>query len=378
MLLAIIFGALTALSLGLTLWQFVVARRFPLHQRAIKPDFFPAVTLLKPLKGADSETAGCLESWLRQEYGGAVQILFGVATEDDPAAPVVRDLLARFPAADAELVICPEVLGANAKVSKLIQLHRRARHDVIVVSDADTFVTPDFLANLVQPLRDPATGLVNCFYELATPATAATRWEAVAVNADFWSQVLQSRSLKPVDFALGAVMTTRREELAGIGGFEALADYLADDYQLGQRIARRGKTIAFAGVTVACRERAMGWGEVWGHQLRWARTIRVCQPGPFFLSLSSNATLWPVAWLALAPSAWSLGGAAIALAARVLTALANEARLTRQRGHFVWWWLVPVKDLLQFVIWAAAFTGSRIEWRGVRYTVGREGKLERV
>lgn len=378
MMLAMILGALAALSLGLTLWQFAVARRFPLHQRAARTDFTPAVTLLKPLKGADPETTGCLESWFRQDYAGKVQILFGVAAENDPATAVVRALLARHPGVDAELVICPEALGANAKVSKLIQLHRRARHDVLVVSDADTFVAPDLLANLVQPLRDARTGLVHCFYELATPATAAMRWEAVSVNADFWSQVLQARSLKPVDFALGAVMTTRREELAAIGGFEALADYLADDYQLGQRIARGEKTIAFASVTVACRERAMGWGEVWRHQLRWARTIRVCQPGPFFLSVLSNATIWPLAWVALAPSIWSWTGSGIALTARVLTALANEARLTRGHTHIIWWWLVPVKDLLQFAIWAAAFTGSRIEWRGASYRVGREGKLERL
>ncbi len=144
-------------------------------------------------------------------------------------------------------------------------------------------------------------GLVCCFYRLANPTTLAMHWEAVAINADFWSQVLQSRSLKPIDFALGAVMATRREQLAEIGGFAPLVDCLADDYQLGNRIVRRGYSIALSPVVVECRSASMGWAAVWKHQLRWARTIRVCQPAPYFFSLLSNATLWPLLWLILKP-----------------------------------------------------------------------------
>ena len=129
------------------------------------------------------------------------------------------------------------------------------------------------------------------------------QWEAIAINADFWSQVLQSRSLKPLDFALGAVMATRRQHLQEIGGFAGLVDCLADDYQLGNRIARRGHSIALSPVVVECWSAPMGWAEVWKHQLRWARTIRVCQPAPYFFSLLSNATLWPLLWLIVKPAA---------------------------------------------------------------------------
>jgi ceramide glucosyltransferase len=131
-------------------------------------------------------------------------------------------------------------------------------------------------------LADPGAGLVNCFYCLANPATPAMQWEAVAINADFWTQVLQARSLKPVDFALGAVMTLPAAQLKSIGGFAALADYLADDYQLGRHLARQQKRIEFATVVAECWEAPMNWRQVWAHQSRWARTIRVCQPGPFF------------------------------------------------------------------------------------------------
>ncbi|TAL00246.1 MAG: hypothetical protein EPO07_09970, partial [Verrucomicrobia bacterium] len=259
MFLGILFGALAVLSLGLTIWQWIVARRFPLHTRAADTTFAPAVTLLKPLKGSDAHTEACLRSWFTQDHAGAMQILFGVASAEDSAAVVVRKLLAEFPQHDAQLVVSPERLGANAKVSKLAQLEPLVKHELIVVSDADVRVPADFLANAVMPLRDERIGLVNCFYQLANPANVAMRWEAIAVNADFWSQVLQSRSLKPLDFALGAVMLTRRRQLAEIGGFKVLADCLADDYQLGHRIAARGHRIELCPVVAECWDAPSGW-----------------------------------------------------------------------------------------------------------------------
>ncbi len=240
MLLKTILGCLAVLSLGLMLWQWWVAWRFPLHRRASGTSFFPPVTLLKPLKGCDGMTEDCLRSWLAQEYPEPLQVLFGVAEAGDPVCPLVRRLLKEFPKADAQLVVCGPLRGANLKVSKLVELERLARHELVIISDADVKVTPDFLANVVAPLRQAEVGLVTCFYRLAKPTTLAMRWEALATNADFWSQVLQARSLKRLDFALGAVMATRRRQLQEIGGFQALADCLADDYQLGRRIARLG------------------------------------------------------------------------------------------------------------------------------------------
>jgi ceramide glucosyltransferase len=369
-----LLGALALLSLALTLWQWLVARRFPLHRRAANPDFAPGVTLCKPLKGCDAETAACLESWFAQDYAGPVQILFGVAAADDPVVPLVRRLIAAHPERDAQLLLLPDRLGPNAKVSKLAQLERHARHDLLVVSDADVCVPPDLLTQAVAPLRDARVGLVNCFYRLANPANVAMRLEALAVNADFWSQVLQARSLKPLDFALGAVMVTRRAHLAAIGGFAALVDCLADDYQLGHRIARTGATLALCPVVVECRSAPLPWRAVWAHQLRWARTIRVCQPLPFFCSILSNATLWPVLWLAAAPSVFSAAGAALCLAVRALTAWANERKLAPASSGAALW-LAPLKDLLACVVWAQAFLGNRVTWRGERFRVTRDGRL---
>src|SRR5207249_3973973 len=171
------------------------------------------------------------------------------------------------------------------------------RDRVIIISDSDVHVPPDLLANVVAPLCDEGVGLVSCFYRLAYPATLAMQFEAIAINADFWSQVLQAQNLKPLDFALGAVMATTRRRLESIGGFEALKDFLADDYQLGNLIARKGGRIVLCPVVVECRESPKSWREVWRHQLRWARTIRICQPVPYFFSILGNATLWPLLWL---------------------------------------------------------------------------------
>lgn len=398
MLLHLILAALALLSLAITLWQWLAARRFPLHQRAADTSFAPGVTLLKPLKGLDPETRCCLESWFKQDYRGPVQILFGVAAAEDPVCELVRKLIAEHPQANAQLILCPEQLGPNAKVSTLVHLERLAQHDHLVVSDADTRVPPDFLAQILQPLRDPQAGLVNCFYALTNPTTLAMQWEAVATNADFWSQVLQSRTLKPLDFALGAAMAMRRQQLNEIDGFRALVDYLADDYQLGNQIAKRGYRIELCPVVVECREREQGWREVWAHQLRWARTIRVCQPVPYFFSILSNPTMW--GWLAFLsscrftrmapPEVWSgattgvwqifLIGAGIAffqiaVVVRPVAASEWQRRLVNQAPTAQQFLLPLLKDLLQVPIWALAFLGNTVVWRGQRLRVLPGGKL---
>jgi ceramide glucosyltransferase len=426
----IALGALAILSLLLNLWQWVAALRFPLHRRVRDKSFAPAITLLKPLKGCDDNTRRCLQSWFTQDYSGPVQILFGVRSPDDPVCSIVKQLLAENPKANAQLVICSESPGINAKVSSLIQLQRLAQNDIIIVSDADVLAPRDFLQNVVAPFRvrfpqnqnsrvesivhprpvcfplpstgrgiegegceDPlasqsmeqanlssnSVGLVNCFYRLANPATLAMRWEAIAVNADFWSQVLQSQTLAPLDFALGAVMAVRRESLEKIGGFDALADYLADDYQLGNRLVRMtGQRIAVCPVVVDCFDAPIGWRAAWAHQLRWARTIRVSKPAPYFFSILSNATLWPLLWAIFAPSKISFTAFVMFLFIRIANAQTLQERLGRVPGQFKYFWLVPVKDLLQFAIWASAFFGNHIVWRGERFRLQRDGRLTRL
>jgi len=386
-LLNAILGGLAGLSFGLQLWQWWVARRFPLHQRHPADPAPPPLTLLKPLRGCDETTEACLRSWFTQDYPAPVQLLFGVASAEDPVCAIVRRLIAEFPGCDAQLRVCGPLTGMNLKVSKLALLEAMAAHPILVISDADVRVPPDFLLQVIAPLQEPEVGLVNCFYRLANPATAAMQWEAIAINADFWSQVLQAQSLKPIDFALGAVMVTRREQLVRLGGFAALEDCLADDYQLGHRIVDQGRRIALCPVVVECWSGPMEWTAVWKHQLRWARTVRVCQPAPYFFSVLSNGTCWPWLWAALQPGPASFAFALAAWLARSAMAWNLQCRLAggpagpgRAMAPLGWaacLWLAPLKDLLQAAIWLLAFLGNEVEWRGERLRLLRDGRLVR-
>jgi ceramide glucosyltransferase len=373
------FGILTVLSLALTVWRWALHRRFPLHHREVPPTALPGVTFLKPLKGVDAFTRECLRSWFEQTYPGPTQILLGVASLEDPVCAIARELLAEFRGVDAHLVVCGENLGHNPKVSTLRQLEPLIKHPLLIISDADVRAPRDFAASMA-PLCQPDVGLVNCFYRLANPATTAMRWEAMAINADFWTQVLQAESLRKIDFALGAAMTLPTSELQAMGGFAALSDYLADDYQLGHRIAERGRRIVLGTVAVDCWEAPAGWGAVWRHQLRWARTIRACQPAPFFFSVINNSSIWPLGLLALCARgpAWGLALGGGALAFRVFTAQQQQARLAQNWSHGPYAWLVPVKDILDFVLWLAALGGNQIEWRGERFRIAAGGKLAKV
>ena len=370
---AIALTALGAVSIALNLWQWVAGLRFPMRRSAPVPDFVPSVSVLKPLRGSDAATESCLESWFRQSYPGDWELLFAVASSTDSVGDIVRRLINRHPEVKAELVIAAPLLGPNGKASSLCYLSQRARHEHIVISDADVFAEKDFLPKVIAEMHDETVGLVNCFYILANPTNVAMRLEAIAVNADFWTQVLQALTLRRMDFALGAVIGTRRSMLKRIGGFEALLELLADDYQLGRRVASSDQKLVICPFPVECRTEELSAGAVWRHQLRWARTMRVCQPVGYFFSLLGNGTIWLL--LALIPGTvagkWLL---AIGLTLRMLGAVSSDRKLT-DRWH---WWvapLAPLKDLAQVVLWIFSFAGNVVTWSGQRFRVNGGGKL---
>ena len=368
-----VLGGLAFLSLGLLFWQWILGRRLSLRGPAADVSFQPTVSILKPVKGVDAEMRACFESWLRQDYPGDVEVLFGVERGDTEAIELIRTL----EGPRARLVVIDRLTGTNAKVAKLAVLAAEAANEIVVTSDADTFVPPDFLRQLVQPLRDRPVGLVNSYYSLTKMRNAAMWWEAIGINADFWAQVRQSNSLKPMDFALGAVMGMRREVLAAIGGFGSLVDHLADDYELGGLVARHGWRIELVPQVAECREAEFGWRRAWAHQLRWARTIRVCRPGSYFASILNNTTLWLLLWLAASgPAVGCVVGAGLLL--RLLVAANLMRLLTGDCRHVPWLWLVWVKDLLGVLVWAGAFLGNTVQWRGEAFRILPGGRLERL
>ena len=360
-MLANLLGLLAFVSFGLYVWQFLLGIRFRFN-----PSFtavsFPPITILKPLKGCDSETEACVRSWLEQDYPAPVQILFGVAGEKDPAVQLIRNRL------KSDIIVCPEVLGPNAKVSTLAQLEPLMHYDLIIISDADVAVPKDFLRRIAGCHETKKPALASCLYKLSGASNLPMRIEAFMANSDFWSQVLQSIALKPMHFALGAAMIITRDALAKLGGFRAIVDYLADDYQLGNRVD--GKVTLYPIIVESCAA-SMTWRQVLSHQIRWARTIRVCQPVPFFFSILSNPTIWPLAW-GLASGAWISVCAILALRAFCGVLLERKFTGQLQLSSII---LAPVSDFLRATFWALAFAGNRVQWRGRSFRVSHGGTL---
>jgi ceramide glucosyltransferase len=318
-------------------------------------------------------------SFCRQEYGGPLQMLFAAASTDDPVVTVIRQLIADFPEHDISLIINPAIHGPNYKVSNLINAFLRARHDIIIVCDSDIRVTPDYLRSVTGHFRDPQVGLVTSLYRSSAVHGTATALEATGFTVEMIPNVLVALQLEGLSFALGASMAVRREALVSIGGFEALADYLADDYQLGNKIHSAGWGIALDGCFVESMMKAEGLMSVLSRQLRWARTMRVSRPGGY---LASGITLpFPAALLAalIAPSLQTgLCAVALLYSLRMTVGTIFSRRFVRDDLLPRWLWLIPLRDMLASCCWALSFLGNRVEWRGVRFKLKPGGKLEEV
>jgi ceramide glucosyltransferase len=337
------------------------------------------VTILKPVKGMDAGSYDNFASFCRQEYAGQVQLLFAVASAEDPVIPVIRRLITDFPGHDIIVVINPVIHGPNYKVSNLINAFPQARHDIIIVCDSDIRVTPDYLRSVTSHFADPQVGLVTSLYRTSSVHSIATALEATGFTAEMIPNVLVALQLEGLSFALGASMAVRRDALASIGGLQTLADYLADDYQLGNKIHRAGWGIALDGCFVESMIKAEGLMTVLSRQLRWSRTMRVSRPGGY---LASGITLpFPALLLALliAPTTAS-GLTAVALLYAVRLAVTTIVSRSFVRDGLLprWLWLIPLRDLLAFSTWALSFLGNRVEWRGSRFKLTPGGKIEEI
>jgi ceramide glucosyltransferase len=335
----------------------------------------PGVTIFKPLKGLDPVTRECLSSFLTQDYH-PYQVLFGVGSPDDPVLPVLEELKQTLPGPEVEVIICPQAQGLNPKISLLRQMEPRARYDLLVISDADVKVSPDFLATIAAACHEPGVGLVSCPYRAGRTRTLGAHLEALTISADFIPAVAVSLMVEPLRFALGAVMALPRRVLSQIGGFSALADFLADDYQLGWRTAQAGFGVRLIPHVVETQNPEMSLKDYLAHQSRWSRTYRVCRPKGYlgygithalvygvFLSLASH----------LAPAA--LGLLAAILALRLGLAYFSERVCLQGDLTLKAFWLLPLKDFLSFGLWLLSFLGRRVTWKDASFRVTPDGKL---
>jgi ceramide glucosyltransferase len=345
---------------------------------AVPTDFTPPVSLLKPLKGMDPEIYASLRSHCVLDYP-EYEIIFGVNSLDDPAVSSVEQLRREFPAHPIRLVVCPEILGGNRKVSSLIQMTPHASCEHLLVNDSDIRVECDYLRRVVAPLRDPSVGIVTTLYRGMAGRTLGSRLEALGISTDFCGGVLSAiRMENGLHFALGSTLVFRREDLRAAGGFEALVDYLADDYELGQRLSKDGLHGYLSEVVVETFLPAYSWREFFDHQLRWARSVRDSR-GWGYLGVALTFGLpWSILALLAGRGAfwvWCVFGFTLALRMGMAWRIGVRVAQDRQVGR--WFWLIPLRDVAALLIWAAGYLGTTVVWRGDRFFL-RNGKLTKV
>ncbi len=372
---SLFFYFLAALSLA----SFIRDRRRKLKQPPLPPTQLPAVSILKPFKGVDPEIWESFCSHCEQEYP-EFQLIFGVSDPGDPATGVVRKLQAKYPNLPIELIVCDRVLGANLKVSNLAQMLPAARHELLLVNDSDIRVSPDYLRKVIAPLADASVGLVTCLYGgVASPTarpTLGSRLEALGISTDFVPGVLSARFLeRGLHFGLGSTLAFRRGDLEAIGGFEALLDYLADDYELGRRIASTGKKVELSAATVTTFLPAYTLRQFFRHQLRWSRTIRDARRGGYAGLLFTFGLPW--AWatlLAARGAAWAWVLLAMTFAVRFAVGFVAAEVVLHDRQALRNIVLLPLRDLIAPFVWAASFMGNRVHWRGDVFDL-KDGRL---
>ncbi len=382
-----IFALLTLCGLAYLLLALWSARSFSRLQPA-NGGYMPDVSILKPLKGVDPRMYAGFESHCQQHYTGRMELLFGVGSLQDPAVLEITRLQQAFPERDIRLVLCPARLGTSGKVSTLVQLEREARYDHILINDSDIFVSPDYLYQVMAAFRDPAIGMVTAPYigrAAARPNSSIPLWsklEALGIATDFMPGVLTARFLEHgLRFGLGSTLAMRREALAKAGGLLPLANFLADDYELGHRIAAAGYQVALCPEIVETTVPAYTFRDFWDHQLRWARSTRDSRK----LGYVGLGITYPLIWafatcIASGLSLWSVSLLSLVLLARVTVALAIGVGVLRDPQVLRDLWLLPLRDLCGLLFWVWSFAGNTVVWRGERFRLhhGQLTKIDRL
>lgn len=343
------------------------------HRRKLR-NYAPPVSLLKPVRGVDFATWENYSSFCRQNYPD-YEILFAVNDAADPAVPLIHRLIAEFPDRRIRLFVGAEDLGANRKVNKLARLSSEAQYEILVLTDGDVRVGPNYLREVVAPFVEESTGAVTSFYRGIAERNLGAELEAIGASSDFFAGVLMAEWTEGINFALGASIVITKRWLSKIGGFESIAGILADDYELGLRIAQAGGHVLLSRETVWTMYPAQSARNFWNHQLRWARTVRLCRPLSYFGLIFTLGLPWTLLAAIVAPTKWI--AAAYLLAYLVLRHVmawtvgvwgVGDEVLRRKL------WLVPLRDALYSAVWLASFASDRITWGGQEFNM-RKGRM---
>lgn len=355
------------------------------------------VSVLKPVRGLDPHAEECFASFCVQQHRPH-EILFGVAEPQDPVIGVVRRLQERFPAVRVRLIPTTATSGPNRKVSNLHGLAAAASHELLLLSDSDMRVAPDYLEQITAAFEDPGVGLVTCPYRGVAPEGLPSALEALGIATGFMPGVFVAALARPA-FAFGATIALKRETLIRIGGFEALVDYLADDFQMGKRVADLGLQVQLSPCVVDTVLGRRNFGESWARRLRWARTVRACRPWGHLGSGLTHTTalaLLTVLWSTrmrrsdrrtgteeqetVGEAGWTsaLRVAGSALALRLLAAWCVGVVALESGAAEQWFPWLLLSDLVDTTLWACSLFGRDVLWRGQRYRFREGGKIERV
>jgi ceramide glucosyltransferase len=346
-------------------------RRFSTGERqSISPP--PDLTILKPLHGTEPGLFKALLSTLQQHYPGEVQLICGIQDEHDPAKTVVVRLQKEFPGHDIVAAIDPQRHGLNPKLSNLINMMAFARHDVLVLADSDITVPPDWLSSAMASLDEPGVGAVSCFYAGAG-RDGWSQLGAMGINYQFLPNAVLGAATGLAHPCFGSTIALRRRTLEEIGGFPAFRDRLADDFEIGRAVRRRGYRLAYPSILVSHRCAEQSFRELWAHELRWARTIRIVDP----LGHWGSMLTYPLPWSLMAAALLGFSSASLACVATVVAArLFLKARMDHIAGSAAGpAWLLPVRDLLSFAVFVASLFGGTVEWKARRLSIGRRGAI---
>ncbi|MBZ5628855.1 MAG: bacteriohopanetetrol glucosamine biosynthesis glycosyltransferase HpnI [Acidobacteriia bacterium] len=337
----------------------------------------PPVSILKPLRGTDPDIYESFRSHCVLNYP-EYELIFGVSDPNDPAIALVQRLQAEFPQRSIRLMVCPKALGTNLKVSNLVQLLPLAHYDYLIVNDSDIRVDPDYLRRIVREFADPRVGMVTCLYRGIAGKTLGSQLEAIGISTDFSAGVLAARQVEGIRFALGSTLAFPRQQLEAIGGFEPLADYLADDFELGARIAKAGFEVRLSDVVVDHHLPDYSLRAFIQHQLRWGRSTRDARRWGYTGVVLTFGLPWALLTLLLSGGAtWAWGVLAVATVLRLAMAIAVGTKVLHDPDVPRFLALLPLRDVVAMMVWIASFAGHTVAWRGDQFIL-EKGKLRPI
>jgi ceramide glucosyltransferase len=365
----------------LCLWSAAAFLRGRQADRSVRPpQALPPVSILKPLKGTDPEIYESFRSHCLQDYA-EYEIIFGVSDPRDPAVASVQRLQREFPERAIQLVVSPDKLGSNVKVSNLAQMLPATRYQYLLVNDSDIHVERDYLRRVIAPLlnEDQRVGMVTCLYRGIAASTFGSQLESLGISTDFCASVLAACQLeRGLRFGLGSTLAFRRADLEKIGGFRSIVDFLADDYELGRRIANLGLRVVLSDVVVETHLPAYDFRGFLAHQLRWARGVRDSRTGGYIGLVSTYGLMWALVVLIAGRAApWAMALVWATALLRFAVALVVGKSVLQDRRLLQHLWLLPIRDLVAVAIWFASFAGHTVTWRGDRFEL-KNGRLIRI